>query len=148
MVKTNLELGGGLAALAAACALLLAPLSVSAEEATFEVSLSGPEASGDPDGRGNGTVTLNAETNEVVVRLNYSNIAQPTAMHLRMGATGLEGNVVLPIVIESANGGMLVGRRKSAMPKIVETILMSPTDYYLVVINDEYPVGALRGPLR
>jgi hypothetical protein len=148
-VRTNLELRSGLAVLAAAaCTLLLAPLLASGEEATFEVSLSGPEASGDPDGQGEATVTMSSETNQVDVRLSYSNIAEPTAMYIRKGAVGSEGNVVMPIVIESDEAGTLVGRRSSAKPNIVETILASPEEYYLVVLNREHPVGALRGPLR
>lgn len=148
-MKTNLGLRpGGRAVLAAASALLLAPLVASAEEVTLEASLSGPEASGDPDGQGSAMLTLNPEANEVEVRLTYSNIAEPKAVHIRRGATGLEGNVVLPIVIESNEGGTLVGRRKSAKPGVVETIAASPEDYYLVVITDEHPVGALRGPLQ
>jgi hypothetical protein len=148
-VKTNLELRSRLAVLmAAACALLLAPLLASGEEATFSVTLSGPERSGDPDGQGEAMVTLNPATNQVDVRLSYSNIAEPTAIYIRRGAVGLQGNVVVPIVIESDEGGTLVGRRRSAMPNIVKTILASPGEYYLVVLNDEYPIGALLGPLR
>jgi hypothetical protein len=132
----------------AACALLLSPLLASGEEATFEVALSGPEASGDPDGQGQATVVLNSETNAVDVRLRYSNIGTPTALYIRMGATGMEGNIALPVVIESDEEGMLVGRRESSKPKVVETILASPAEYHLVVVNEEYPVGALRGQLQ
>ena len=128
--------------------MLLSPLYASSEEATFEVTLSGPESTGDPDGQGQATVVLNSETNAVEVRLSYSGIAPPTALFLRRGATGMEGNIALPIVIESDEGGMLVGRRESSKPKVVETILAAPTEHHLVVTNDEYPVGALRGQLR
>jgi hypothetical protein len=144
-----LELRSGPAVLAVAlCSLLLVSLSAAADEATFRVDLSGPAASGDPNGRGEAVVTLNAAENRVDVRLSYSNIAAPTALHIRMGATGTEGNVVLPIVIERDEGGAITGRRLSAKPGVAATILASPGDYYLVVINDEYPVGALRGQLR
>jgi hypothetical protein len=147
-VKTHLELRSGLPVLTAACSVLLAPLAGLSDEVTLEVTLSGPEASGDPDGEGQATLTMNPVTNEVEVRLSYSNIAEPTAMHIRRGAVGPEGNVVLPIVIEGSEAGALIGRRESARPNIIETILASPADYYLVVINGEHPVGALRGPLR
>src|SRR5690606_12271009 len=132
---------------AAACTLLLSPLLASGEEATFEVALSGPEASGDPDGQGEATVVLNSETNTVDVRLRYSNIAPPTALFIRMGATGMAGNIALPITIESDEGGTLVGRREASKPNVVATILASPSEHYLVVVNDEYPVGSLRGQL-
>lgn len=148
-MRKNLELRSRSSAVAAACAaLLLAPMLASGEEATFRVTLSGPQASGDPDGRGEATVTLHPEANRAEVRLDYANIAPPTALHLRVGPTGLVGNVVLPFVIESDDGGSLVATRISAKPGIVETIAASPSEYYLVVINEEHPVGALRGQLR
>lgn len=131
----------------AACTLLLAPFVAGAEESTYEVTLSGPERSGDPDGEGEATVTLNPEANRVEVRLSYSNIAQPTALHIRRGPTGSDGNVILPIVIERDAGGMLVGHRDSSKPGAVAMIAAAPEEHYLVVINDEHPVGALRGPL-
>lgn len=148
-MKNTLELSSRASVFAAAaCALLLAPLGASGgEPATFQVSLSGPQASGDPDGQGQATVTLNPATNEVEVQLRYSNIAEPTAMHIRKGAIGFHGNIAVPIAIESAQGGTLTGKRKSAAPGIIARIAASPQEYYLVVINDEYPVGALRGQL-
>lgn len=127
---------------------MLAPLLAFSQEATFEVSLSGPEASGDPDGSGEATVTLHPEENRVEVRLTYSNIAAPTALFLRRGATGLDGNILMPIEIESDQGGTIVGQRTSAMPGVVEKVAASPSEYYLVVMNEEHPVGALRGQLR
>ena len=128
------------------CAVLSSPLAAFADDITFEVALSGPEL-GDPDGAATGTVTLNAASNQVSVQLRYTNIAAPAALFIRRGALGTEGNVVMPIVIESAAGGALEGHRASAKPNLVETILAQPDQYYLVVMNDEYPVGALRGPL-
>lgn len=136
------------ALIGAMCALVLAPLLASSQEATFQVELTGPEASGDPDGRGEATVTLHPDENRVDVHLTYSNIAKPTALFLRRGPTGLDGNVVMPIVIESDDGSTIAGQRVSAMPGVVATIAASPSDYYLVVMNEEYPVGALRGQLR
>jgi hypothetical protein len=129
--------------------LMLAPsLALSAESVTVRATLSGPPVSGSPTGRGEATLTLNPETNEVELRLQYSNIASPTRVHIRQGPTGLEGNVVVPIIIQSDAGGTLTGHRQAAMPGIVARIARSPQEYYLVVINDDYPVGALRGQLN
>lgn len=147
-ISHGLRTGRAMLAAASASMLLLAPLFAAGDEATFEVVLSGPEVSGDPDGRGEATVTLNGETNEVAVRLTHSNIAEPTAMHIRKAAVGRHGNIAVPIEIVSSQGGTVEGRRKSAMPGIVARILASPAEYYLVVINPEHPVGALRGPLE
>jgi hypothetical protein len=148
-MKIRLELRSGFAALAVAtCALLLAPLAASAEEVTFTASLSGPPASGDPDGRGEATLVLNPETNEVRVRLTYSNIARPTALHIRRGETGMDGNIMVPIEIDSDDGSTLTGSRVSAKPDAISMILTWPGDYYLVVITPDRPVGALRGLMR
>lgn len=137
----------GAALVAVMAGMVCAPLTAFGAETTFRVSLAGPVASGDPDGLGEATVTLNPDSNEVSVRVNYSNIASPTAMHLRMGESGPQGNIAVPIMIESSNAGTVSGSRVSARANIVATILASPEQYYLVVINEEYPVGALRGRL-
>ena len=144
-METNL---GRLTVTAAAWALLLAPLVASAQEASFDVSLSGSEVSGDPDGSGEGTVTLDPETGEITARITYSNIAEPTSIHLRQGALGTQGNIVGTFLIESARGGTLEARGTVRSSTTVEQILASPEDFYLVVFNDEHVVGALRGPLR
>ena len=146
-MRKNLARCGG-AVVLAVCAALLAPLEALCEPQTFRVTLSGPPTSGDPDGRGEATVVLDAEKNEVEVRLTYSNIAEPTMMFIRRGATGLEGNIVVPVPIENREGNTVVGRRTSAMPNAVARILASPDEHYLVVMNEEYPTNALRGPLR
>lgn len=145
--KAELRIGSSVLK-AAACALLLAPLAVLADDAVFDVTLTGPKASGDPDGRGQARVMLKPETNEVEVELTYSNIAPPTMMQIRKGPTGRDGNVEVPLVVEQTGRGKAVARRKSAAPGIVERIARSPGEYYLVVITEEYPVGALRGPLQ
>jgi hypothetical protein len=130
---------------------MLAPMffvaADAAEEKTVRASLSGSPVSGSPTGRGEATVTLKPGTNEVEVRITYSNIATPTAVHIRRGPTGLEGNIVVPISIRAADGGTLTGHREASTPGVVARIARSPEQYYLVVINEEYPVGALRGPL-
>ncbi len=130
---------------------MLAPVfpvaAEAAQEMTVRASLSGPPVSGSPNGRGEATVTLKPETNEVEVRITYSDIATPTRVHIRRGPTGVEGNIVVPIAIREADGGTLTGHREAPAPGVVARIARSPEQYYLVVINEEYPVGALRGPL-
>ncbi len=137
--------GAGLVAVV--MGVVCVPVSAFGAETTFRVNLAGPVASGDPDGLGEATVTLNPDSNEVSVRVNYSNIARPTAMHLRMGEGGAQGNIAVPIAIERSDAGTAAGSRISTRANIVATILASPDQYYLVVINEEYPVGALRGRL-
>lgn len=147
-MRTKVELPGRLCLVAAAAwAVLVAPFPASANEATFRVSLSGPEVSGDPDGRGEATVTLDPETTEIDVQLTYSRIAEPTSIHIRRGATGSEGNIVASFFIENEGRGRLAATG-TVRADHVQQMLSSPEDYYLVVLNREHVVGALRGPLQ
>lgn len=132
--------------LAAAGLVLVTQPGMSAEEAAFEASLAGSEVSGDPDGQGHATVTVSPE-NEIDVRLEYSNIAEPTSIHIREGKMGRDGNIVATFAIESEGNGTLVAEG-TAKPESLQGILTSPEEYYLVVLNSEHVVGALRGPLR
>lgn len=143
-MQTNL---GRLPVVAAAWALALAPLVAQAQETSFDVSLSGSEVSGDPDGRGQATVTIDRETGEIEVRVTYSNIAEPTSIHLRQGALGTQGGIVGTFSIESTGQGTLEARGTARSQATLEQILASPEEFYLVVFNDEHVVGALRGPL-
>ena len=132
-MRTKVELPGRLCLVAAAAwAVLAAPAF--ANDVTFKVSLSGPEVSGDPDGRGEATVTVDPETTEVAVQLTYSRIAEPT-------------NIVATFFIENAGRGRLsaTGTLRSDH---VDQLMSSPEQYYLVVQNREHVVGALRGPLQ
>jgi len=126
---------------------MLAPLAVPAQEKTFDVSLSGSEVSGDPDGRGEATLNIDPETGRIEARVSYSNIAEPTSIHLRRGASGTEGGIVATFAIESNEAGTLTAWGTARSQKTLEQILASPQDYYLVVFNDEHVVGALRGAL-
>lgn len=131
---------------AAAWAVLLTPVFASASQVTLRATLSGPEVSGDPDGRGEATITVNSETNQIEMQINYSNIAAPTAVHIRDGATGLDGGIAATFFIDSAGQGRLVATG-SARPDHLARIVSSPEQYYLVIFNDEHVVGALRGQL-
>lgn len=137
----------GLPVLAAAC-MMVAPLVASGEEVVLRASLSGPAVSGDPDGRGEATLTIDRATGRIDARVTHSNIAQPTAIHVRKGAVGIDGNIVATFTIDSNRGGTLVGTGSARSMETLEQILAAPEEHYVVVLNDEHVVGALRGPLR
>ncbi|HEX6995244.1 MAG TPA: CHRD domain-containing protein [Gammaproteobacteria bacterium] len=137
----------GLPVLAAAC-LVLAPLVASGEDIVLKASLSGPEASGDPDGRGEATLTIDRATGRIEARVTHSNIARPTAIHVRRGALGVDGNIVATFTIDSNRGNTLVGTGSARSEETLEQILAAPEEHYVVVLNDEFVVGALRGPLH
>lgn len=123
---------------------LLLPLGfAAAEEISFDVSLSSP---GDSDGQGEGTVTIDSATNQVSWDLSYSNIAEPSAMHIHEGAAGQSGGVVVPLTVGTDQEGNLVGLT-NAPAEVVEAILASPGNYYVNIHNPEHPRGAIRGQL-
>ncbi|HEX6993277.1 MAG TPA: CHRD domain-containing protein [Gammaproteobacteria bacterium] len=116
-----------------------------AAETSFNVSLSGGSG-GDPDGAGRGTVTIDSETNQVSWEFSYSNIAEPTAMHIHAGAEGQSGGVVVPLTLDKDPDGKLVGLT-SAPAEAVQAILASPSGHYVNIHNSEYRGGAIRGQL-
>src|SRR5690606_2985956 len=130
----------------AALALSLPAAMAYAEETSFDISLSG-SAGGDPDGAGQGTVTIDSETNQISWELSYSNIAEPSAMHIHEGAAGQSGGVVVPLTVEKDSEGNLVGLT-NAPAEAVQAILASPANYYVNIHNSEHRGGALRGQLR
>lgn len=117
-----------------------------AEERSFEVSLAGAEGSGDPDGTGQGTVTIDSATNQISWEISYSNIAEPSAMHIHQGAAGQSGSVVVPFTVEKDQEGNLVGLT-NASAEVVQAILASPAGYYINIHNSEHRGGAIRGQL-
>jgi hypothetical protein len=117
-----------------------------AEEKSFEISLAGAAGSGDPDGTGKGTVTIDSATNQVGWEISYSNIAEPTAMHIHQGAAGQSGGVVEQFTVEKDTDGNLVGLT-DASAETVQAILASPAGYYVNIHNAEHRGGAIRGQL-
>jgi hypothetical protein len=128
-----------------ALGLFLSAGFAAAEETSFNVSLSGGGA-GDSDGAGQGTVTLDSETNQVSWDFSYSNIAEPTAMHIHEGAEGQSGGVVVPFTLEKDSEGNLVGLT-NAPAEAVQAIIASPAGYYVNIHNSEFRGGAIRGQL-
>ena len=116
-----------------------------AEERSFDISLSGADG-GDPDGTGQGTVTIDSETNQVSWEISVSNIDEPTAMHIHEGAAGQSGGVAVPLTVEKDSAGNLVGLT-NAPAEVVQAILASPAGYYVNIHNGEHRGGAVRGQL-
>ncbi len=114
-----------------------------AEETSFDISLSGPA---DPDGAGQGTVTVDSDTNQVSWEISYSNIDEPTAMHIHEGAAGESGGVAVGLTVEKDTQGNLVGLT-NAPAEVVQAILASPSSYYVNIHNAEHRGGAVRGQL-
>lgn len=129
-----------------ALAFVLCAGLAGAEETSFNLSLAGASGSGDPDGSGQGTITIDSETNQVSWEISYSNIDEPTAMHIHQGAAGESGGVAVALTVEKDSAGNLVGLT-NAPAEVVQAILASPSAYYVNIHNAEYRGGAIRGQL-
>src|SRR5690606_10302612 len=126
-------------------AFLLCAGLAAAEETSFDLSLAG-SGSGDPDGAGQGTITIDSDTNQISWELSYSNIDEPTAMHIHLGAAGESGGVAVPLTVEKDTDGNLVGLT-NAPAEVVQALLASPSGYYVNIHNAEHRGGAIRGQL-
>src|SRR5690606_34235523 len=99
------------------------------------------------DGAGEGTLTIDDETNQVSWDFGVSNIGEPTAMHIHEGGAGESGGVVVPLTVEKDEDGRLVGLA-SADAEAVQAILAAPSNYYVNVHTGEHRGGAVRGQLE
>jgi hypothetical protein len=126
--------------------LFVCAATAAAEEKHFEISLAGAAGSGDADGTGKGMITIDSATNQVSWEISYSNIAEPTAMHIHQGAAGQSGGVVVQFTLEKDQDGTLVGLT-NAPAETVQAILAAPAGYYVNIHNAEHRGGAIRGQL-
>jgi hypothetical protein len=134
------------AALAGAT-VLAAPASAQQDTGKrFSVALEGEQVTfgGDLDGTGTASIRINAGRGEICYTLRVRNIETATLAHIHEGQEGENGPVVVdfvPPASGSSSGCVIVGRA------LAMEIIRDPSDYYVVVHNDEFPAGALRGQL-
>jgi|ERR671918_1620896 hypothetical protein len=99
---------------------------------------------GDPDGSGTATVLVDARDGVACFDVQTTNVADPITARIQSGSTGAIGP---PVVILFENQ---VAPARGCVPadrKTVREIGKNPERYYLNVVNDEFPVGAVRGQL-
>ena len=108
---------------------------------TGEQEVPGP---GDPDGIGFAAVTLNPGQGLVCYELSVSGIAPATAAHIHEAPFGEAGEVV--VTLGAPTGGSSSGCVEVDRA-LVKDILKNPSEYYVNVHNEKYPLGALRGQL-
>ena len=98
---------------------------------------------GDADGKGKGTLDVNATTGEICYVLEVRGIAPATAAHIHEAARGKAAGVVqmLKAPTSGRSSGCVTNLRLAA------DLVESPADYYLNVHNTDFPGGALRGQL-
>ena len=108
---------------------------------TGEQEVPGP---GDPDGFGSATVIL-IPPDTICYTLTAQGIAPANAAHIHEGPPGVAGPVVVPLAPPTYG---VSGGCTSADPELVADIAANPSNYYVNVHNEPYPLGAIRGQLH
>ena len=100
---------------------------------------------GDPDGTGTASVRLVPERNEVCYELAVGKIDPATGAQLRRGRAGQPAETVLTLR-SPADGPVSTCAAADAI--LMADLQAAPADFAIVVTNETYPNGALRGQLR
>src|SRR5262245_15520643 len=129
-------------ALVAALAIAFGAAQAGAAIINFVVPLSGanevPSGSGDPDGTGTATLTIDDATNSISWSITTNNIQLPIFLdHIHQGAAGVNGPVVIDFNAQLV-GGPIVDAD-------VANVLANPAGFYVNVHTNQFPGGAIRG---
>ena len=108
---------------------------------TGEQEVPGP---GDPNGFGRATIILNPP-DTVCYALTARRIKPATAAHIHRAPPGEAGPIVVPL--EPPTFGVSGGCTR-VHPELLANIAANPSDYYVNVHNEPYPLGAIRGQLH
>lgn len=137
----------------AAILALLAGLALvgvaTAKEVTLSTTLSGGATetpTGDPDGSGTASVTIDPDSGKVCWDISVSNIAAATQSHIHVGAAGVSGDVVVPLDVDGFSGSTkacVEGQDKATLAAIIA----NPAGYYVNVHTADFKAGAVRGQL-
>lgn len=100
---------------------------------------------GDVDGRGEATIRLKPNQNQICVDMEVSYIEKATAAHIHFAPPGAAGAVViaLPVPDEEGKSSGCLDIDSNLLKKIQD----NPQDYYVNVHNNPFPNGAIRGQL-
>lgn len=134
-------------------ALLLSASTSWGASTTYILNATGDQEApgpGDPDGLATGSISFDDMTGEVSWIFNYSDIAQPTAMHIHGpgGSAGTPAGVFLGLGVAGASGtsGTLMDSLTTSIANVTD-ILANPTDFYVNIHNNDFAPGAVRGQL-
>lgn len=129
-------------------ALLVATVALAAET-TLTTTLRGGDAevpTGDPDGSGSASVTLDPATGEVCWDITVMNIMPATASHIHVGDAGVAGGVVVPLDTDGFEGSS-EGCVQDQDAAVLQAIIDDPAGHYVNVHTSDYGGGAVRGQL-
>jgi hypothetical protein len=143
MRKTVTSLG-----VAALATLAVAPATVAApeKEVLLESQLSGDQVvqGGDPEGTGTATILVDAKDGVACFDVQTANVDTPISGRIQNGSAGAIGP---PVVFLFENQGASARGCVPADRRALREIGRNPEQYYLNVVNDPFPIGAIRGQL-
>jgi hypothetical protein len=99
---------------------------------------------GDPDGSGQASITVNPGRGIICYSLEVDGIAAAGAAHIHEAPAGAAGPVV--VGLEAPASGSSSGCTTVSRSLAID-IIRNPSDYYVNVHNADFPGGALRGQL-
>jgi len=110
--------------------------------ATAGANLNGAQevGGGDPDGSGLASLRYGPSDDNLCVAIYVEKIATPTAINICKGAPGTNGTVV--VSFQTSDAGCV-----RVDPDLGRDIKQHPENYYVNVLNADYPNGAIRGQL-
>jgi hypothetical protein len=103
------------------------------------------ETGGDPDGTGFATILVDSKDGVACFDVDVENVATPITGRIQSGSAGAIGP---PVVFLFENREPPVRECVTADRKTVREIGRDPESYYLNIVNDEFPIGAVRGQLE
>ena len=115
----------------------------------FHTTLEGENevpVTGDLDGTGSASLTLNRGTGEVCWDISVQGITLPAlAAHIHVAPVGVPGPIVVTLSPPGADGTS--SGCTTADRDLVKAIAKDPSAYYVNVHTVDFPAGALRGQL-
>jgi CHRD domain-containing protein len=101
---------------------------------------------GDTNGTGTATLKLNQGRGKVCFVLTAKDITLPaTGAHIHVGAAGVAGDVVVPLIPPDASG--ISGGCVNASRATIKAIRKNPSNYYVNIHTSDFSAGAIRGQL-
>ena len=124
----------------------MGPAETMAEEVTLEATLTGDAqvpGPGDEDGTGTAEVTLTPAEGTVCFEMTVENVGDPQAAHIHEGAAGESGSPVVDFDVPTNGLSGCVDAEEATIQSIID----SPSNYYVNIHNAEFGGGAVRGQL-
>ena len=139
----------GAVLLASALLTALFALPAWAAEETFTADLTGAAEvpSGDEDGSGTATITIDVQAGTLCYEIEVADIEPATASHIHVGAAGVAGDVVIALDVDGFEGSTSGCIEPMEDAQALQDITDDPAGYYVNVHTEDFPGGAVRGQL-